>query len=202
MDVKLENLIEKIKKDGIDQAEKESQTIIDKANEQATSIIEEAKKKAKEVVGEGEKEAEKLRKNAEKSIQQSARDLTLVLKEQLVALAEKLLKGKISQELSPNFLKELIVKIVQNWTSEKKQTLEALVNEKDKKKLEELLSSELKEQAKGVIEIKVSKAVEKGFRIGIKGQDVYYDFTDESFLEALKEFVSPSLAAILDANNG
>jgi V/A-type H+-transporting ATPase subunit E len=202
MDVKLENLIEKIKKDGIDEAQKESQAIIDKANQEAAAIIDEARAKAKKLIEDGQKEVERLKINGEKSLQQAARDLTLSLKEQLVALFDRLLKQKISESLSPEFLKDMIVKIIDKWSQEKKVAIEALVSEKDKKKLEELLMHELKEEAKKTIDIKISTTIEKGFRIGIKGQDVYYDFTDESILEALKEFLSPSLATILNTNNG
>lgn len=202
MDVKLENLIDKIKRDGIDEAQKESQAIIDKANQEADAIIQEAKEKSKKLIEEAKSDIQRLQSNAQKSIQQSARDLVLSLREQLVSLFDRLLKKQISKELSPDFIKELIVKIVDAWAIEKKQTLEAVISEQDKKKLEDLINSELKKEAKETIEIKVSKTIEKGFRIGIKGQDVYYDFTDESILEALKEFLSPSIAQILDINNG
>ena len=202
MDVKLENLIAKIKKDGIDEAQKESQAITDKASQEAAAIIDAARKKAAKLVEEGQKEAEKLKSNGEKSLQQAARDLALALKEQFIGLFDRLLKQKISEQMSPEFLKEIIAKIIDNWSKAKSVELEALVNEKDKKRLEELLSFELKEEAKKTIDIKISKTVEKGFRIGIKGEDVYYDFTDESILEALGEFLNPSLAAILNTNNG
>jgi V/A-type H+-transporting ATPase subunit E len=202
MDVKLENLIEKIKKDGIDEAQKESQTIIDKAKEQAAAIIKEAQSKAQKLIEDGKKDVEKLKSNGEKSLQQAARDLALSLREQLTGLFDRLLKQKISGELSPEFLKDMIAKIIDNWSKDKKAEIEVLVSEKDKKKLEELLMAELKEEAKKTIDIKISKTIEKGFHIGIKGQDVYYDFTDESILEALREFLNPSLAAILNTNNG
>jgi len=202
MDIKLESLIEKIKKDGVEQAQRTSQEITEKANQDAAAIIDKAKGEAQRLLDEGKKNVAKLRSNAEKSIQQAARDLTLTLKEQLISLFDRLLKRKISQELSPDFLKELIVKIVDKWSSEKKEVMQILVSEKDKKKLEELLFQEFKEEAKNKIDIKISKTIQKGFRIGIKGENVYYDFTDESILEALKEFLSPSLASILNINNG
>lgn len=202
MDVKLDNLIDKIKKDGIDEAQKESQAIIDKANQKAQAIIQEAKDKSNKLIEDAKSDIQKLQSNAEKSIQQSARDLVLSLREQLTALFNRLLKKEISKDLSPDFLKVLIVKMVETWGQEKKQALEVVVSQEDKKKLEDLINKEIKDEAKDGIEIKASKTIEKGFHIGIKGQDVYYDFTDEGILEALKEFLSPSIAQILDTDNG
>ncbi len=202
MDVKLEDLIQKIKQDGIDEAQKESQAIIDKANQEAVAIIDAAKGQAKKLIEDGQNNIQRLKTNGEKSLQQAARDLSLSLKEQLTALLDRLLKQKISGTLSPEFIKDMITKIIDKWAQDKKADIEVLVGEKDQKKLAELLFADLKEEAKKAIEIKVSPTIEKGFRIGIKDQEVYYDFTDESLLEALKEFLSPSLSAILNTNNG
>ena len=50
MDVKLEHLIEKIKKDGVDEAELVSQDIVLKAREEATFILEKARRKSEEII--------------------------------------------------------------------------------------------------------------------------------------------------------
>ncbi|RKY77890.1 hypothetical protein DRQ00_06210, partial [candidate division KSB1 bacterium] len=89
---------------------------------------------------------------------------------------------------------------VEQWARDSQK--EILVSKEDKEKIQELLFSSLKEELKNSIIIKVSDRISKGFRIGIKGEDVYYDFTDESITECLKEFVSPSLKEILNKKNG
>lgn len=202
MDVKLESLIEKIKKDGIEEAKKASQEIIQQAKKEASEIIKEAEKEAAKIREEAQEVAQKLKSNTESSLRQAARDLSLSLKEELKKLFDRLLKGKIGETLTPNFMKELILKMVDKWLAKEEVSLEVLVSKEDKEKLEELLFGELKKEAKNRIEIKVSKAIDRGFRIGIKGDAVHYDFTDESILESLKEFLNPTISAILDANNG
>ena len=54
-----------------------------------------------------------------------------------------------------------------------------------------------KKQAKEKLEIKAAPGIDKGFQISIKGEDLRYDFTDQSILEALKGFLSPSINAVL-----
>ena len=196
MEAKLENLIEKIKQDGVEEAERQSKEIIAKAKNEASEIVNSAKNKAKEIAQEAEKEAEKFKQNAESAIQQAARDLVLLLKERIRTLFDSLFKMNVSETFSIDFLKELIVKIVVNWGQD--STLEVLVSDADKQKLQELVFSSLKKELRNTIILKTDNRIHKGFRIGIKGEEVYYDLTDEGILEFLKQFLSPSLSEILD----
>ena len=59
------------------------------------------------------------------------------------------------------------------------------------------LQSGLKDTLKNDFEIKVSNRINKGFRIGIKDEDVYYDFTDESIASSLLEFLNPTLQKLV-----
>ncbi|MCK4917898.1 MAG: DivIVA domain-containing protein [Candidatus Omnitrophica bacterium] len=202
MEVKLDSLIEKIKKDGVEEAKKASDEIIQKANKEAEKIINEAKHKAEKFLNDSKDEFEKLKNNTQSSLKQASRDLLLVLREQIMGVFDRIFKKQVSKSLTPDLIKQLIVKVVDNWVVQKNDVVEVLVNEDDKKKLEDLMLSLLKQEAGNMIEINIGKNVDKGFRIGIKGQDVYYDLTDESILEAIKEFINPSIAAMLDNNNG
>ena len=202
MDAKLDSLIEKIKKDGIDEAQKKSGEMIEAARAKAKEIIEQAKEQAHIITEESQQKAQKLKENTEKSLRQAARDLVLALREQIVSIFDGILKRQIKEALSAEFLKSLIESMIKGWAKDKEVSLEVLVSREDCQKLEKLLSSTLKQEAKNTLEIKVSKAIDKGFRIGIKGEDVHYDFTDESIAEALKQFLNPAITKMLDVNNG
>ena len=217
MEVKLESLIAKIKKDGVEEAKKEADKIIQGARREAASIVDRAKREAEKQSEESRRSLEKLKNNTEDSLRQAARDLVLVLKQEITALFNNILKRKIADELDTEFVKELIVRIIdkapplrgqgrhthgEELPQKNDSVLEILVSKTDKKKLEDLLLSQFKSRAKDIVEIKITKSIDKGFRIGIKGEDVYCDFSDESILESLKEFLNPSIAKILDKNNG
>ena len=202
MEVKLESLIEKIKKDGIEEAEKSSEAIIQRAHEKASLIRGEANLEAKKITEKAKQDAQRLKNNTESSLRQAARDLVLALRGEISRLFDKILKTKVSSSLEPDFIKELIIKIINTWSPNKGAIVEISVSQGDKEKLETLILSGLKDQAKETIEVKVNKALDKGFRIGLKGENIQYDFTDESILEALKEFLNPAIAAMLEANNG
>lgn len=202
MDVKLDSLIAKIKQDGIDEAKKASKYIIEKANREAEVVVKEAKANAKKIEEQAKALATKIKSNSQDSLKQASRDLVLTLKGELIALFDRILKDKTGEALSAEFMAGLITKMIDKWSPKNSAIWEILVSKSDKEKIEKAIIASLKKEAKATIEVRVSKAVNKGFRIGIKGEDFHYDFTDQSILEALGEFLSPSLVAILDISNG
>lgn len=200
MDAKLENLIEKIRSEGIEEAKKSANEIIENAKKEASSISKEARKEASKTIEDAKKKADKLISNAEAALKQAQRDSVLVVKEQLTKLFDKVLQNEISKVLSPDFLKDLILEYVKN--AAKGEKLEFVVSEEDKEKLKNFLLAKTKENLKEPVAFKVDKGISKGFRVGIKDSNVYYDFTDESLADFLKEFLNPALREILDKDNG
>lgn len=195
MNVKLDSLIEKIKADGVDAAKKQAEEIIATANKDADEIIKKAKDKAAQHEKNAESEAKSYQKNAEIAIKQAARDTVLVLKEKITAILEQALLTDIDKTMNQDFLKDLIVKIAGVWA--KDGDVEVLVNGMDIDALMTELKSALGNSVKSTIEVKLDRKISKGFRIGKKGDNLFYDFTDESILEALRIFLNPKLAEIL-----
>jgi len=106
MDVRLDSLIEKIKKDGVDKANKKATEIIESANKKAEEVIKEAKKEAASILERASSDAVKLKNNTQSSLKQAARDTALATKDQIIKLINKILKEKISEELDSEFVKK------------------------------------------------------------------------------------------------
>jgi len=53
------------------------------------------------------------------------------------------------------------------------------------------------QEAQDRIEIKSSSQIEKGFQVGIKGEDTHYDFSDEGITESLSVFLNPAIAELI-----
>ncbi|MCK5816460.1 MAG: hypothetical protein KAH15_00515, partial [Candidatus Marinimicrobia bacterium] len=174
---------------------KQAEEIIATANKDADEIIKKAKDKAAQHEKNAESEAKSYQKNAEIAIKQAARDTVLVLKEKITAILEQALLTDIDKTMNQDFLKDLIVKIAGVWA--KDGDVEVLVNGMDIDALMTELKSALGNSVKSTIEVKLDRKISKGFRIGKKGDNLFYDFTDESILEALRIFLNPKLAEIL-----
>lgn len=196
MDVKLDGLIEKIRKDGIDDAKNRADQIIKEANQKAAKIIDDARKEADRTVDEGKRKVDQFRATAEADLKQSIRNAQLLLKEKFDKLFDAVFKREVGEKLSSDFIKEIILKIVETWA--KSEAKEIILNETDKKNLEAVLFSGINADLKNTITLKVSKDVASGFRIGLKGSEVYYDFSDSAIADLLKSLINPNLKAILD----
>ena len=200
MEVKLDSLIDQIKKEGVEQADKRAAEIIANAQQQADERLEEAKREAENIIAKGRQQAEKFQKNGEAALQQAARDITLVVRQRLQELLDKTFKQGVSDTVSGDFLKEMVLKLCEHWNKEGK--LEVLVSADDKKALQEQLFSRLKSSLKDSVFIRIDPRIQKGVRVGLEGENVHYDFTDQGIVEFLKQFINPALARILDAANG
>ncbi len=199
MDVKLENLIDKIKKEGVEEAKQQSEEIIKNANKEADRIVREAKKRAEKIVEEAKEQTQRFQQNAELAIKQAARDSELLLKERIIEVFDAILKREVSETLKPDFLKEIILKIVDKW---KGSETEITVSKEDKKKLEELLFSRMRKELKNKITIRAREEMPHGFCAGLKDGNVYYDFSDEAISTLLNSFVNQRLRKILEKRNG
>lgn len=194
MESKLEHLIEKIKSDGIDEAQKAADEIIERARSEADQIRARSREEAEGIIAEAERKAEKISLNGEAALRQAARDTVLTTREQLTGLLDRVFKAKIGGSLDPDFLKELIARAADNFEGD----VEVLVNEKDAKALADFVLAHSRDGLDPTVTFKVDRSISGGFRIGLKGGDVHYDFTDESIMEFLSEFLNPAIRKILD----
>ena len=200
MDANLESLIEKIKKEAIEEGQQASDSIVNKAKEEAVAITDSAKVEAEKIISDAKAQAEKLQENANQALRQAARDVELLLKEQLSTLFDRVFKRGVGGALGPDVLEGIILKLVAEWARE--GDVEVAVSAADKEKLETLLFSHLAEELEQSVTIRASHAVASGFRFELKEGSVYYDFTDETIADALKAFINPSLQAILNGKDG
>lgn len=198
-EIGLSGLIDKIKKDGIEEADKKSQAIILQAEKKAHDIISKAREDSKKILEEAEEASDKLKKQTEESIRQSIRDSLLMLKQKIIDLFDSILKRQLSEKMSPDFLQDVIIKLIENFKKDGIPNMEILLGNKEKEALEKTVLKAFGEEARKGITFKVSPSIEKGFRIGEKDKNYYYDFTDDAIAEALKTYLNPKLIKILDA---
>lgn len=196
MDVKLDHLIEKIKKEGIEEGRQNAEQIVQDAEAEAKSTIENAKKEAENILDAAKKEADQFRSNSELAVKQAARDSLLELKTQVSALFDRVFKQSVAEALSPDVMQKMILKLSEQWG--KDESAEIKLSEADQKKLQGVLASGIQKELETGITLKSSGDISGGFQIGLKGKNVYYDFTDESIAEVLKQYLKPQLRTLLD----
>ena len=198
MDVQLQELIDKIKKDGVASAEAEAAKKIAEAEKKAESIIADAQDKAAEIIKNAKAETERMEKASEEAIVQAGRNMLLSFKDSLVAELDGLIQAETAKAATKDVLAKLIPETVKAWAKNSDASeLSVLLAEKDLKSLEAALTGDLKAEISKGLEIKPDKTLTAGFRIGVKNGAAYYDYSAESLAEMFGAYLNPKVAALM-----
>ena len=87
MDIQLQELIDKIKKEGISKAEEDAKATIDAAEKKAEQIIADANAKAEEILKNAKAEIKSVEKASEEAIVQAGRNMLLSFKDGIINLS-------------------------------------------------------------------------------------------------------------------
>jgi V/A-type H+-transporting ATPase subunit E len=197
MDIQLKELIDKIKTEGVAEAEGKADQIITNANNQANEILEQAKKEASDMLAKAKAEKQQMEDSGKEALKQAGRDLILWIKGDITSIFDSLIKREVSSALSQDFIAEMILLIIREWTGKKTDQIDILLSKEDSNKLEQALLSKLSSEFKKGVTIKPHPGIKSGFRIAEKNGDAYYDFTDEGIAESLIQHLNPILGDII-----
>ena len=202
MEMELKGLIEKIKQDGVAQAEEDAAKIIKDAQAKAENIIIKSTKEGQNIIANAKQEGENFRKSSETALKQAARDALLALRVRVSEFFARVVKDKVAEELHPEALKDIIIKAVEHSIKEGITDIEIVLNDKDKQVLEKILFAALREEAREKVLLQGKQSVQGGFRIGAKGAGSYLDFTDQAIADGFRRYLNPKLVDALDIDLG
>lgn len=197
----LQGLLERIHEEGVKKADDEKEKILAEAKKEAESIVAKAKDEAESIRKTAEEDAATSESRAKAAIQQAARDIVLSLKQDLLDRLDKLVKSAIGETMTPEFMGEILMKMVDNYLAkdgESEPGVEILINQDDLEKMKSLLSASLAADLKTDPEISIGHDFSSGLKIGFKGNDVFFDFTDDAISDLICSFIGPKLAELLD----
>jgi V/A-type H+-transporting ATPase subunit E len=198
MDVQVKELIEKIKNDGVKNAEENSSRIIFEAEKKAAALIENAEKEASDIKSQAQNEASRMEQAGKEALKQAGRDLLLGINKDVEDLIDRILQSGTAEVLKGDSLKDCIVTVLKSWKDDEIKDLSVLVAPETLKSMESQLKSELKAQVEKGLEIKPFSDLNAGFRISVKDGRAFYDFSDKELMELLSKYLNPGLMSILE----
>lgn len=197
----LQGLLERIHEEGVQKAESEKERLISDARKEAAKIVSDAKTEAENIKKQAEDDAKKSEERAKAAIQQAARDIILSLKEDLLKRLKTLVEKAIGEAMTPERMGEILMTMVKEYTSQSPDAepgVEALLNKKDVEDMEKLFNGSLVKDLKEKPEISIGHDFGSGLKVGFKGNDIFFDFTDDAISELICSFIGPKLAAMLE----
>lgn len=198
MEIQLKELIDQIKKDGVEAAEAEAQAILKAANDEAEKIIQNAQTEAERIMQNARKENERMVRSSEDAIRQAGRNLLISFRESVARELKAIVGEKVNAVYSSDDFAGLIISIVESWANKPDaEDIAVILNTQDLDKLEETLLSALKDKMLKGITLKANDNFDGGFRIAVNDGSAYYDYSAEAVVDMLANYLSPNIIELL-----
>jgi V/A-type H+-transporting ATPase subunit E len=201
MEIQVQELIDKIKRDGIESASEEAARLKREAEAEARQIVESAKKEAADIIARGKQDAERSEKAGVAALEQASRNLVLAFKGEIQVLLDKLVSQELGASYGDETLKAVLPELLKAWAAKGEDNLAVLLSEGDLAKLRGFFDGKLTAELKKGVELKSDRNLAGGFRIANRDGSAYYDFSAESVAELLSAYLNPRLAEILKTSS-
>jgi len=184
----LQNLLEKINRDGVEKAEKEAKKILADAKAKADAIIVDARAESAKAKADAEKAAADYAIRAEETIRQAARDTVLKVEASLKALLEKLLVEDVEKALAD----EATVTVLVN------EAIRNVIGSADVAAPAKLVPTLKAQRAdRGSITVVTDDTLGTGVTVRTEGGRVESAFTADIIAAELAKRLRPDLAKLL-----
>ena len=176
----LQQLLEKIQRDGVDKANAEAKAIVDKANADAKAIVEKA-----------QADADAFAERAKTTVGNAARDTVIEVKNGIEKLFSDLLAKDVKSALSANAatLAGEAIKALATGSTDVQVAANA--------QLADALRAQLAADAAGGVKVVTDESVGAGFSVRLDGGRVEHDFSEKAIAAALAKRLRPDLAKIV-----
>lgn len=198
MDVQLQELIDKIKKDGVAAAETSASEKIAVAEKEAAKIIADAKEEADKIIKQAKEETARMEKASEDAIAQASRNLVLSFRKSVENELSAIVNAETAKAYDAKMLEQLIPETVKEWAKQSEASdLSVLLNEKDLKAVESNLQAALKDEIAKGLTLKTDNSIGGGFRVGVNDGAAFYDYSAEAVADLFSAYLNPRVAGIM-----
>lgn len=199
MSQQVQELIDKIKTEGLAAADQKAREIEDHARRNAQGILSEANKRAQELLLDAEDEIRKKQEASRTALQQASRDTLLSLKKEVQKLLQKVIAAQVADALTPQKLSDIIAAIAHKSVDGKSADagIEVVLSPNDLKELRDGFLAKLQKQFKGPVHFQASEDIGKGLTISFDQGKSSFDFSEAALAEYLSVYLNEELAALL-----
>ena len=188
----LQQLLEKIQKEGVEKAEAEASAIENEAKAKAEALVKGAEEKAKAIVAKAEADAKVYEDRAKETIAQGARDTLKMIEGSVSKMLERLLVQDVDAALSdPAVAGALAADAIKALVADKPAEVAANA------KLAAALKAQFAAAAQSGVTVVTDESTDAGFSVKLDGGRVEHAFTGPVVAEALASRLRADLAELV-----
>lgn len=200
MQNKLQELTDKLYNEGLSKGKQEAEQMKANAKSEAAQIIAQAKEEAEAILKKANEDAAELKSKTENDIRMASSQLFTAVKQQIEnVIVAKTLKSVKETTGDVEFIKTILTSIVSafNPQSSESVALDLILPMEKKEQLEKFAQEKLSEICSAGVDIRFSKSVTAGFKIGPKGEGYMISLTDKDFENIISEYLRPKTKELL-----
>ena len=195
MENKIQELTDKIYREGVEKGNEEAQRLVSNAREEAAKILEEARKEADAIVAAARKSAAETAENTQSEIKLFAGQAVNALKTEVASLLTNQVVSKAVKDFvaDKDYLNKFIVSLATQWTAN-----EAIViSTADAEGLKKYFATNAKAVLDKGVKIEQVNGNKTLFTISPADGSYKVNFGEEEFENYFKDFLRPQLVEML-----
>jgi V/A-type H+-transporting ATPase subunit E len=195
MDTKIQELTDKIYREGVEKGNEEASRIISLAKEKEESIIREAENRAKKLLADAEKQASELKKNTKAELRLFASQSVEALKSEIANLVtnKTVTESVKAATVDASFMQQAILEISREWVKREPVTIQAA----EADALRRYFEANAKEALDRGVKIEQVNGRPATFTLAPADGTYRISFGEEEFVAYFKEFLRPQLVELL-----
>ena len=199
MSNKLQELTDKLYKEGLSKGQEEGERILAQAKQEAKDIKAKAEAEAKAIVADAEAQAAATRSKAESDIKMASEQCLQATRKDIEnLLVNTMIAEKLDSAFADvKFIKSIISAVAEKFSTSESGDLSLVLPECLQQELEPWVGGELKKVLGKEVKASFSKKINGGFTIGPKDGSWFVSLTDETFKELIAEYIRPVTRKIL-----
>ena len=195
---KLQELTQKLYQEGLSKGKEEGEALMAKAKADAAELIQQARQEAADIVEQAHKEARDYKTKVEGDVKMAATQALQATRTEITQLVVTQAVAPVADALSSEeYLKGIITAVAQRFSAQESADLSLILPEKLQAGLEPFVKGELAKTLGKGVEVRFSKKLSGGFKIGPRDGSYFIDLSDEGFQALLGEYMRPATKKIL-----
>ena len=195
MENKIQELTDKIYREGVEKGNEEAQKLVAAAKDEAAQIVAQAKDEAAQIAAQAKKAADELAENTKSELRLYAGQAVNALKSEVV----NLITGSIVEAGVKDFtgdksyLKDFIVALASKWSQDEP----IVIQTEDAEELKKYFAKKAKKLLDKGVTIQEVNGIKTLFTVQPASGAYIVEFGEEEFMNYFKEFLRPQLVEML-----
>ena len=200
MELQVQELLERIKSEGVDAAQAEAGRIISGARDQAAALVADAEKSAAELEAGAAARVEAMEKASKLALAQASRDTILALRARVQEFMRAAILSSTAEALDAGYIAKLLPELLASLAKDSGSDLTVFLPAKTLEALDGALAGRLAKEIGAGVQFKPYDGIDAGFRVAVDASGARYDFSAESVADILASRVNARLAECVQAS--